>query len=292
MVCGLGLNVSDLFPPGHRRLSATLLLNYVRRSDFQGVAVLRRERPARARESVNRSQRRATSHGPDRGRTARGRAATTRPAALPNGHISEGRIDADCPRPATSTDLQGRRRPIVKRCLTPSMGPRSPDDRAEGTPGVSSGRDSPNSPGANPFKALDLETHPWMESAADLLAEDDPGPTPYLVEGLIVDRAVTAIQGPYKVGKTWIVLYLGIAIVTGAETLCLHRRRTRPRPTCWRSPAAPPFIEGSAQLARGGRIRAGGAARLPLCHATRASGSMNPSGLRSSWTRRRRSRRG
>jgi AAA domain len=56
---------------------------------------------------------------------------------------------------------------------------------------------------------------PWYESAAVLLAEPDPGPTPFLVEGLFVDRAVGAIKGPPKVGKTWVILELAVSVVTG-----------------------------------------------------------------------------
>lgn len=59
----------------------------------------------------------------------------------------------------------------------------------------------------------------WLESAADLLAEPDPGTTPFAVEGLIVDQAVAAVQGSYKVGKTWLLLELARAIVTGDPAL-------------------------------------------------------------------------
>ena len=56
---------------------------------------------------------------------------------------------------------------------------------------------------------------PFLESAAALLAEPDPGPTPFLVEGLIVDCAIAAEQGAPKVGKTWAGLELAVSIVTG-----------------------------------------------------------------------------
>jgi len=59
----------------------------------------------------------------------------------------------------------------------------------------------------------------WLESAADLLAEPDPGPTPFVVDELLVDAAIAAIQGPHKVGKTWFVLELAISIVTGQPAL-------------------------------------------------------------------------
>lgn len=56
---------------------------------------------------------------------------------------------------------------------------------------------------------------PWLESAATLLAEPDPGPTPMLVDGLIVDRSLAAIVGRWKHGKTWGLLELGISVATG-----------------------------------------------------------------------------
>jgi AAA domain len=56
---------------------------------------------------------------------------------------------------------------------------------------------------------------PFLESAAALLAEPDPGPTPYVVEGLIVEKAIAAVQGPPKVGKTWTVLEIATSIATG-----------------------------------------------------------------------------
>jgi hypothetical protein len=55
----------------------------------------------------------------------------------------------------------------------------------------------------------------WLESASNLLAEPDPGPTPFLVDGLLVDGAIAAIQGPPKAGKTWLILELAISTVTG-----------------------------------------------------------------------------
>lgn len=55
----------------------------------------------------------------------------------------------------------------------------------------------------------------WLESAATLLAEPDPGPTPFLVDQVLVEDVIAAIQGRHKVGKTWLVLELSLAIVTG-----------------------------------------------------------------------------
>jgi AAA domain/DnaB-like helicase N terminal domain len=55
----------------------------------------------------------------------------------------------------------------------------------------------------------------WLERASVLLAEPDPGPTPFLVERLIVEQAILAVVGSWKVAKTWALLELTLAIVTG-----------------------------------------------------------------------------
>jgi hypothetical protein len=55
----------------------------------------------------------------------------------------------------------------------------------------------------------------WFESAADLLAEGDPGATPFLVSELLVDRSLAAIVGSPKRGKTWVLLELALAVATG-----------------------------------------------------------------------------
>jgi len=55
----------------------------------------------------------------------------------------------------------------------------------------------------------------WLESAADLLGEPDPGPTPFLIEDLIVDQAIAMMLGSWKVGKTWVLLEFAVSIVTG-----------------------------------------------------------------------------
>jgi replicative DNA helicase len=49
--------------------------------------------------------------------------------------------------------------------------------------------------------ALDSEAE-WLESAAGLLTEADPGPTPFLIEDLIVEQAIAMMLGSWKVGKT------------------------------------------------------------------------------------------
>jgi len=59
----------------------------------------------------------------------------------------------------------------------------------------------------------------WPESAAALLAEADPGPTPFLVESLIVEGAIAAIVGAPKVGKTWLTLDIALALATGLPVL-------------------------------------------------------------------------
>lgn len=55
----------------------------------------------------------------------------------------------------------------------------------------------------------------WLIDAADLLAEPDPGPTPWLVEDLIVDQALLAAVGQWKTTKSYGLLDVAISIVTG-----------------------------------------------------------------------------
>lgn len=57
----------------------------------------------------------------------------------------------------------------------------------------------------------------WLERASDLLAEPDPGPTPFLVEQLIVDQAIAAMVGSWKVAKSYALLELAISVVTGRD---------------------------------------------------------------------------
>jgi AAA domain/DnaB-like helicase N terminal domain len=64
-----------------------------------------------------------------------------------------------------------------------------------------------------PRRSADALT--WLERGSDLLAEPDPGPTPFLVDRLIVEQAILTLVGTWKVGKTWTLLELAIAIVTG-----------------------------------------------------------------------------
>ena len=55
----------------------------------------------------------------------------------------------------------------------------------------------------------------WLLDAADLLAEPDPGPTPWLLEGIVVDEAITAVVGRWKTTKSWAMLEAAVSIATG-----------------------------------------------------------------------------
>jgi RecA-family ATPase len=55
----------------------------------------------------------------------------------------------------------------------------------------------------------------WLMDAADLLAEPDPGPTPWLIENLIVDGAIVAAVGRWKTTKSYSLLDLCVCIATG-----------------------------------------------------------------------------
>ena len=78
-----------------------------------------------------------------------------------------------------------------------------------------------------PLTGLDPELEPssaaaWLLDAAELLAEPDPGPTPWLVEDLIVDRAIVACVGRWKTTKSYGLLDLCIAIATGEPAFGTH----------------------------------------------------------------------
>jgi len=60
---------------------------------------------------------------------------------------------------------------------------------------------------------------PLAISAADLLLRDDPGPPPALIEPLLLEREVTAVIGKHKSAKTWLILEMAIAIVSGVDAL-------------------------------------------------------------------------
>jgi AAA domain len=55
----------------------------------------------------------------------------------------------------------------------------------------------------------------WLIDAADLLAEPDPGPTPWLVDDLIVDKAIVAAVGRWKTTKSYALLDICISIASG-----------------------------------------------------------------------------
>jgi hypothetical protein len=55
----------------------------------------------------------------------------------------------------------------------------------------------------------------WLIDGAELLAEPDPGPTPWLVDGLIVDHAIAAVVGKWKTTKSWGMLEVAVSIATG-----------------------------------------------------------------------------
>jgi len=57
----------------------------------------------------------------------------------------------------------------------------------------------------------------WLVDGADLLAEPDPGPTPWLIDGLVVDQALTAVVGKWKTTKSWGMLDMAVSIATGTD---------------------------------------------------------------------------
>lgn len=55
----------------------------------------------------------------------------------------------------------------------------------------------------------------WLIDAGALLDEPDPGPTRWLVEGLVVDQALVAAVGKWKTTKSYALLDVCISIATG-----------------------------------------------------------------------------
>jgi hypothetical protein len=55
----------------------------------------------------------------------------------------------------------------------------------------------------------------FLLDAADLLAEPDPGPTRWLLEGLIVDQALAAAVGRWKTTKSFAMLEAAASSATG-----------------------------------------------------------------------------
>jgi len=75
---------------------------------------------------------------------------------------------------------------------------------------------SPSSAEVPSAEVTSAKPEVWLERASDLLREPDPGPTPHLVDELLVDTSMFAIVGSWKVAKTWAVLEMCRAIVSGA----------------------------------------------------------------------------
>jgi hypothetical protein len=67
----------------------------------------------------------------------------------------------------------------------------------------------------DPLEEPTPEPGAWLERADHLLLGPAPGPAPFLVESLLMDRVIAAILGTYKAGKTWLDLELAISITTG-----------------------------------------------------------------------------
>jgi RecA-family ATPase len=59
------------------------------------------------------------------------------------------------------------------------------------------------------------ERTPYLIDAADLLAKPDPGPTRWLIEGLMVDQALIAAVGRWKTTKSYGMLEMSISVNTG-----------------------------------------------------------------------------
>lgn len=62
----------------------------------------------------------------------------------------------------------------------------------------------------------------WLIDAAELLEQPDPGPTPWLVQDLIVDQAIVAAVGRWKTTKSYGLLDLCISIATGEPAFGVH----------------------------------------------------------------------
>lgn len=56
---------------------------------------------------------------------------------------------------------------------------------------------------------------PWYLDAADLVSRPDPGPVPFLVDGLIVDQALVAFVGKWKTTKSYAAIEMCVSITTG-----------------------------------------------------------------------------
>lgn len=69
--------------------------------------------------------------------------------------------------------------------------------------------------GAGSVPPAQARSAAWLEPASALLAEDDPGPPPFLVEDVLMESVVATLLGSAKAGKTWCSLELALAVVTG-----------------------------------------------------------------------------
>ncbi|MFN0155523.1 MAG: AAA family ATPase [Gaiella sp.] len=62
-----------------------------------------------------------------------------------------------------------------------------------------------------------MSLSPFLIRASELLGRPDPGPTPYLVAGLIAEESLTAAAGRWKTAKTYVLLYVAMSIVAGRQ---------------------------------------------------------------------------
>jgi hypothetical protein len=69
----------------------------------------------------------------------------------------------------------------------------------------------------------------WLVSLPDLLARPDPGPTPFVVDKLLVANVIATVVGYKKTKKTWLTMELALASVTGRAAFGVFEV-TRPGP--------------------------------------------------------------
>jgi hypothetical protein len=62
----------------------------------------------------------------------------------------------------------------------------------------------------------------WVIDGGELLSRPDPGPTPWLIEDLVVDQSIAAIVGRWKTTKSWAALDCGICVCTGQAAFGTH----------------------------------------------------------------------
>src|SRR5438105_1660254 len=78
----------------------------------------------------------------------------------------------------------------------------------------------------------DSAGHPWLVRGSVLLAEPDPGPTPFLVDQLMVDKALIACVGRWKTTKSYGMLEVGVSVATG-EPAFGNLKITEPGPVIY-----------------------------------------------------------